>query len=66
MANRLDSDQARQNVGPDLGPNCLQRLSTDDTSSKELMHLLYFSDGENNFFTAASINLQLSLFKGNF
>ena len=33
---------------------------------KELMHLLYFSDGENNFFTAASINLQLSLFKGNF
>ena len=24
MANSLDPDQARQNVGPDLVPNCLQ------------------------------------------
>ena len=32
MSNRLDPDQARQNVGPDLGPNCLQRLLADDTS----------------------------------
>ena len=23
FANRLDQDQARQNVGPDLDPNCL-------------------------------------------
>ena len=23
---------SRSNVGPDLGPNCLQRLSADDTS----------------------------------
>ena len=23
LANSLDPDQARQNVGPDLGPNCL-------------------------------------------
>ena len=29
MSNSLDPDQARQNVGPDLGPNCLLRLSTD-------------------------------------
>ena len=28
-SNTLDPDQARQNVGPDLGPNCLQRLSAD-------------------------------------
>ena len=28
----LDPDQARHNVRPDLGPNCLQRLSADDTS----------------------------------
>ena len=27
VSNNLDLDQARQNVGPDLGPNCLQRLS---------------------------------------
>ena len=29
-ANGLDPDQDRQNVGSDLGPNCLQRLSADD------------------------------------
>ena len=28
--NSLDPDQARHIVGPDLGPNCLQSLSTDD------------------------------------
>ena len=32
VSNSLDSDQARHFVGPDLGPNCLQRLSADDTS----------------------------------
>ena len=28
----LDPDQDQLNVGPDLGPNCLQRLSADDKS----------------------------------
>ena len=32
VSNNLDPDQARHFVGPDLGPNCLKRLSTDDTS----------------------------------
>ena len=32
MSNGLDSDQDRQNVGPDLCLNCLQRLSADDKS----------------------------------
>ena len=32
LSNSLDSDQARHYVGPDLGPNCLQKLSADDTS----------------------------------
>ena len=32
MSNSLDPDQAQQNVGPDLGPNCLQKLSAIDTS----------------------------------
>ena len=37
VSNRLDQDQARRFVGPDLGPNCLQRLSADDTTvGKEL------------------------------
>ena len=26
FANSLDSDQARQNVGPDLDPNCLKPI----------------------------------------
>ena len=31
MSNSLDPDQARHNVGPDQGLNCLQKLSADDT-----------------------------------
>ena len=31
-SNSLDLDQAQHFVRPDLGPNCLQRLSADDTS----------------------------------
>ena len=34
MSNSLDPDQARHFVGPDLGPNCLQRLSADDISKQ--------------------------------
>ena len=30
MSNSFNPDQDRQNVGPDLGLNCLQMLSTDD------------------------------------
>ena len=33
-ANSLDPDQARHYAWPDLGPNCLQRLSEDDTSRR--------------------------------
>ena len=29
MSNSLDPDQDRRSVGPDLGPDCLQRLSAD-------------------------------------
>ena len=32
----MDPDQARQNVGPDLGPNCLQKLSAEDTRSQSI------------------------------
>ena len=32
VSNGLDSDQHRHCVGPDLGPNCLQRLSEDNKS----------------------------------
>ena len=30
ISNGLDTDQDQHSVGPDLGPNCLQRLSVDD------------------------------------
>ena len=32
VSNSLDPDQARHIVWPDLGPNCLQCLSADNTS----------------------------------
>ena len=28
----MDLDQGRHFVGPDLGPNCLQRISADDSN----------------------------------
>ena len=30
VSSSLDPDQARHSVGPDLGPNCLQRSAADD------------------------------------
>ena len=32
VSSSLNTDHDRQNVGPDLGPNCLQRLSADEKS----------------------------------
>ena len=45
MSIGLDPDQDGHPVGPDLGPNCLQRLSADDRSPlawKELMSAANF------------------------
>ena len=39
MSNSLDPDQAQQNVGPALGPNCLQKASADDTSRLKMVYL---------------------------
>ena len=36
MSNSFDPDQARHYVGPDLGPNCLRMLLTDDTSRQRV------------------------------
>ena len=44
MSNRLDADQAQHSVGPDLGLNCLQKLSADDTRGKELSN--FYQDEE--------------------
>ena len=40
VSNSLDPDQAQHFVGPDLGPNCLQRLSADDTSRHKFKDLI--------------------------
>ena len=34
VSNNWDPDQAPHFVGPDLGPNCLQRLSADNKSKR--------------------------------
>ena len=36
VSNSLDREKARHFVGPDLGPNCLQRLSADDSSRERV------------------------------
>ena len=36
VSNGLDPDQDQHYVGPDLGPNCLSRLSADDKSLAQL------------------------------
>ena len=43
---RSDQDQARHFVGPDLGPNCLQRLSADDTSRQRIKVGVLFTKKE--------------------
>ena len=48
MSNSLDPDQARRIVRPELGPNCLPRLSADDTGRQELMFYGRVSSIEND------------------
>ena len=42
MSNSLEPDQTR-NVGPDQGPNCLQRLSVDVAKRQIVKELYYIS-----------------------
>ena len=37
-ANSLDPDQDQHSIGLELGPKCLQRLSTDDKGCNTLSH----------------------------
>ena len=36
VSNSFDPDQAQHFVRPDLGPNCLQMLSADDTCKQRI------------------------------
>ena len=40
VSNSLDPDQARHFIGPDLGPNCLQRSSSDKATLKAVDYSL--------------------------
>ena len=44
MSNSLDPDQAYNFVRPDLGPNCLQRLSADDTNRQRVKINLFLTN----------------------
>ena len=43
MSNSLDPDQARRFVGPDLGPNCLPKLSADGTGRQKVKGFVIMS-----------------------
>ena len=41
MSNSLVPDQVRRFVGPDLGPNCLPKLSADDTGRQRFNSIMF-------------------------
>ena len=53
VSNSLDPDQDRHFVGPDLVPNCLQRLSADDK--------IHFSNEHEEAITAKQIRSTFSV-----
>ena len=60
MSNSLDPDQDRHSVGPDLGLNSLQRLSTVEqmtkiSASKERVKLLSLADNQCKQFGTSSV-----------
>ena len=57
VSNSLDSNQARRFVGPDLGPNCLQRLSADDTSRQRGKQLVCNATSASRSITRVLISL---------
>ena len=55
VLNRLDPDQDRHFVSPDMGPNCLQRSSADYTSRQSchvviVVYLLFYIFNESAIF----------------
>ena len=51
VSNSLDPNQARSwNVGPDTGPNCLQRLSADDAIQK-ILEMFYLEETKRKYKT---------------
>ena len=48
MSNSLDPDQIRRFVGPDLGPNCLPRLSADDNGRQRVNGFVFLDPNHLN------------------
>ena len=44
VSNSLDPDQDGHSVGADLGPNCLQRLTADNTSKQRPTYLCFLTN----------------------
>ena len=69
VSNSLDPDQARRYVGPDLGPNCLQWVSADDTvaTSRERVKFLKETGRKLLVYVAMKFDLsfKISLFHTN-
>ena len=59
VSNSFDPDQDQQNVGPDLGPNCLQKLAADDTSKQRVKNFANLN--LSYFFLNASLILDLRI-----
>ena len=54
MSNCFDLDQDCRSVGPDLGPNCLQKLSADNKSTdSRLLHSKHYITGFGQTFYSA-------------
>ena len=62
MSNSLDPDQGRRIVRSDLGPNCLPRLSTDDTGRQRVNKTGVYKDIHlNQSRTNGPINAHLTI-----
>ena len=65
ISNGLEPDQGRHCVGPDLGPNCLQRLSADNKEGKEFTVPEHLGTGDKNIsilhLSCSTSGLQFSL-----
>ena len=48
VSNSLDPNQDRHSVGPDLGANCLQRLTADEKSSLATKGLIWVNQQKKN------------------
>ena len=61
MSNSMESDQARLLVGPDLVPNCLQRLSADG-SSRQMSCMVIKTDGRHHRYPQCYVRNDLGIF----